>query len=124
MNTVENRTGLSSQAWFLGIASVQELEENVFSPACYAGAAFWRSGHPASDVWAVDLCSCSSSNPNPDLHVGQLRCYLQVTFSVAFLVDLPGIACSATRRVLSLKVFLPVALLNSKRKLFSPPKCF
>lgn len=47
MNIVENMTGFSSQACFLGIGSVQELEEDVFSPACHAGAASWRSGHVA-----------------------------------------------------------------------------
>lgn len=47
-----------------------------------------------------------------------------MTFILALPVDLQGISCLATWGVLSHKVFLPVALLYSKGKLFSPPECF
>lgn len=72
----------------------------------------------------MNLCSCSSNNPTPGPHFDQLHSCLQMTHF--------GLTCRFARnRMLSnldelsiMKYFLPVALLYSKGKLFSPPECF
>jgi len=62
----------------------------------------------------VDLCSCSSSNPAPDTHVGQLHRCLQITFSLAFSVDLQEIA-SLQRAKFSLSKYFYLLLFLTQR---------
>jgi len=51
MKRVEDRTRFSFQDRFLGIRSVQGLEEGVSSHACCVRAAFWRNGLVA--IWPL-----------------------------------------------------------------------